>query len=79
LSGAFFPLRGVPPWMAVLATVDPVTYGVDSLRQVVLRRSLSAEMLGALTVHPMVTNVVVMALLSVAFVVPAVWQFGRQD
>ena len=79
LSGAFFPLRGVPPWMAVLATVDPVTYGVDSLRQVVLRRSLSAEMLGALTVHPMATNVVVMGLLSVAFIIPAVWQFGRQD
>jgi hypothetical protein len=36
-------------------------------------------MLSALTVHPMATNVSVMALLSVAFIVPAVWQFGRQD
>jgi hypothetical protein len=36
-------------------------------------------MLGALTVHPMATNVVVMALLSVAFIIPAVWQFGRQE
>jgi ABC-2 type transport system permease protein len=79
LSGAFFPLRGVPPWMAWLATIDPVTYGVDSLRQVVLRRSVSADLLGALTVHPMATNVFVMALLSVAFIIPAVWQFGRQD
>ena len=79
LSGAFFPLRGVPPWMAWLAILDPVTYGVDSLRQVVLRRSVPAEMLRALTVHPTAMNVLVMAVLSVAFIIPAVWQFGRQD
>lgn len=79
LSGAFFPLRGVPPWMAWLSTIDPVTYGVDSLRQAVLRRSVPAEMLSALTVHPMATNVFVMALLSVAFIIPAVWQFSRQE
>ena len=79
LSGAFFPLRGVPLWMSWLSTIDPVTYGVDSLRQAVLRRSVPAEMLSALTIHPMATNVIVMALLSVAFIVPAVWQFGRQD
>jgi hypothetical protein len=70
-----FPLRGVPPWMAWLATIDPVTYGVDSLRQAVLRRSVPAEMLRAVTIHQMATNVVVMALLCVAFIIPAVWQF----
>jgi ABC-2 type transport system permease protein len=79
LSGAFFPLRGVPPWMAWLATIDPVTYGVDSLRQVVLKRSVPVDVLSALTIHPLATNVVVMALLSVAFIIPAVWQFGRQE
>src|SRR5438067_786609 len=79
LSGAFFPLRGVPLWMAWLSTIDPVTYGVDSLRQAVLKRSVPAEMLSALTVHPMATSVIVMALLSLAFIIPAVWQFGRQE
>jgi ABC-2 type transport system permease protein len=79
LSGAFFPLRGVPLWMSWLSTVDPVTYGVDSLRQVVLRRSVAPGILAALTVHPVATNVVVMCLLSLAFIVPAVWQFGRQE
>src|SRR5437667_1805704 len=72
LSGAFFPLRGVPLWMSWLSTIDPVTYGVDSLRQAVLKRSVPAEMLSALTIHPMATNVLVMALLSVAFIIPAV-------
>ena len=41
--------------------------------------SVPASMLSILTVHPMATNVIVMAILSVAFIVPAVWQFGRQD
>ena len=36
-------------------------------------------LLGARAVHPMATNVIVMALSSVAFISPAVWQCGRQD
>jgi ABC-2 type transport system permease protein len=35
LSGALYPLRDVPGWLAVLTHLDPVTYGVDPLRQVV--------------------------------------------
>jgi ABC-2 type transport system permease protein len=79
LSGAFFPLRGVPLWMLWLARVDPVTYGVDSIRVAALSGSLPRPFLEALTLHPMGTNVVVMTLLAGAFIVPAVWQFGRQD
>jgi ABC-2 type transport system permease protein len=32
LSGALFPLSNVPGPMAVLATIDPLSYGVDGLR-----------------------------------------------
>jgi len=32
LSGALFPLSGVPGPMAVAAAIDPLTYGVDGLR-----------------------------------------------
>ena len=79
LSGAFFPLRGVPLWLAWLSRIDPVTYGVDSLRHEVLRRSVPAGLLSTLTLHPVRTDMIVMAALSVAFVVPAVWQFSRRD
>lgn len=34
LSGAMFPLRGLPDWLSVLAHVNPLTYAVDPLRQV---------------------------------------------
>lgn len=32
LSGAMFPLVGIPTWMKVLSYLDPLTYGVDGLR-----------------------------------------------
>jgi ABC-2 type transport system permease protein len=31
-SGALFPLAGLPPALAVVARINPLTYGVDSLR-----------------------------------------------
>ncbi|MBI4671573.1 MAG: ABC transporter permease [Chloroflexi bacterium] len=37
LSGAFFPLRDLPLWLAVLVRINPFTYAVDVLRQVVLQ------------------------------------------
>jgi ABC-2 type transport system permease protein len=36
LSGAMFPTAGLPGWMAFLVTVNPLTYGVDALRSVVI-------------------------------------------
>jgi ABC-2 type transport system permease protein len=35
LSGAMFPVETAPPWMRVLMTLDPLTYGVRALRGVV--------------------------------------------
>ena len=32
LSGALFPLNGVPKALGVIATIDPLSYGVDGLR-----------------------------------------------
>ncbi|MCL4396630.1 MAG: ABC transporter permease, partial [Chloroflexi bacterium] len=79
LSGALFPLRGVPLWMSLLAKVDPVTYGVDPLRQVALSESVPQEVLRALSLYPIATDVVVMLVLGFMFLVPAVWLFGKQD
>ncbi|HEV3260627.1 MAG TPA: ABC transporter permease [Gemmataceae bacterium] len=35
LSGAMFPVQSAPPWMKMLMTIDPLTFGVDALRNVV--------------------------------------------
>jgi ABC-2 type transport system permease protein len=39
LSGALFPLAGLPSWMTVLTRLDPLAYGVDPIRRVVLEES----------------------------------------
>src|SRR3984893_15392957 len=39
LSGALFPLRGLPAWMDALTHLDPLAYGVDPIRKVILRGS----------------------------------------
>jgi ABC-2 type transport system permease protein len=36
LSGAMFPVGGLPAWMDILVKVNPLTYGVDSIRAVVI-------------------------------------------
>jgi ABC-2 type transport system permease protein len=36
LSGALFPLENLPIWLKPFIFVDPLTYGVDALRQILL-------------------------------------------
>jgi ABC-2 type transport system permease protein len=36
LSGAMFPVDGLPRWMSVLVNLNPLTYGVDALRSVLI-------------------------------------------
>lgn len=33
LSGALFPLKGLPKSLTIIASIDPLTYGVDGLRE----------------------------------------------
>ncbi len=42
LSGAMFPVASAPGWMKALMTVDPLTYGVDGLRIIVLSATASS-------------------------------------
>lgn len=58
LSGAFFPLRGLPAWMAVLTRIDPLTYAVDALRGIVYGQ---APLAGTLVAHSFGLNVAVVA------------------
>ena len=80
LSGAFFPLTtNVPGWLLALARIDPVTYGVDLLRQVALREALPGPALAALSLHPAGFDVAVMVVLTFVFLAPAVWLFAKQE
>ena len=36
-SGALYPIESYPPWLAKLSAIDPLTYGVRALRNLLLR------------------------------------------
>jgi ABC-2 type transport system permease protein len=49
LSGAMFPLTGLPRWLTVLTRLDPLTYAVDPMRRAVLEHSSSAARFASLS------------------------------
>ncbi|MBI6546756.1 MAG: ABC transporter permease [Cyanobacteria bacterium NC_groundwater_1444_Ag_S-0.65um_54_12] len=46
LSGVFFPVNDVPAWLAAIAKINPVTYGVDAIRQVMLTGAIHSAATG---------------------------------
>ena len=49
LSGALFPVVGLPGWLAMLNRLDPLTYAVDPMRKIVFHHlHLSARRARAL-------------------------------
>jgi len=79
LSGAFFPIKDIPVWLETLARIDPVSYGVDALRQVMLKGAVSVEVLDSLSLYSVGMDIVIMLAVSVMFLVPAIWLFSKQD
>ncbi len=35
LSGALFPVAGLPRWLEILNRIDPLTYAVDPIRRII--------------------------------------------
>jgi ABC-2 type transport system permease protein len=86
LSGAMFPVTSAPPWMKTLMTVDPLTYGVDALRTVVLSAAPgeagalqeAARRVG-LVRFDLLTDVSVLVGVAVVLAAVAAFSFNRTD
>jgi ABC-2 type transport system permease protein len=76
LSGALYPLRGLPHWLSVLAHIDPLTYGVDALRNAVYGQGEAAR---ALVQYPLSVDVAVLAVMAVVFALLGAMLFERQE
>src|SRR6516225_9121743 len=74
LSGAMFPLASAPTWMRTLMVLDPLTYGVDALRNVVLS---GGDLPAGLVRWDMLTDVSILGLVAVLLVGVAAVQFNR--
>ncbi|GII83195.1 transport permease protein [Sphaerisporangium siamense] len=88
LSGAMFPLAGLPAWLAFLTKINPLTYAVDPMRHAVFSHlSVRPEVMDALNpgVHwwgwhvPVGVELGIVAVMGVALLGVAVAQFRRTD
>ena len=80
LSGAMFPLTSAPDWMQTLMVLDPLTYGVDALRHVVLSgvdSPVGSARLAGLVRWDMLTDVSILGLAAALLVALATVQFNR--
>jgi ABC-2 type transport system permease protein len=70
LSGALFPLSYVPDWLKWVSIVDPLTYGVDALRTMILK--------GAWTpIFPLYYNILVLTCFDLAIILIGSFVFAR--
>ncbi|MBB6452354.1 ABC-2 type transport system permease protein [Salirhabdus euzebyi] len=88
LSGALFPLSGMPAWMDVLVKINPLTYSVDMFKKIIF----DVEQMNPVLVEAMGLNlrifdhvitfteeVVVVTIISIVFVVLATIKFSRAE
>ena len=86
LSGIFFPVNNVPVWLEVLSKVNPLTYGVDAIRQLFLAGEAAAttgDFVFGVTVfgHTMsiAEDILIVAVFGVIVMLLAIWSFSRQE
>jgi len=72
LSGALFPLTGpgIPEWLQIASKVNPLTYGVDALRTIILGEAW--QPLQALHV-----NLAIVGVFDVIMIIIGTWAFTR--
>jgi len=81
LSGVFFPMEGLPVWMSVLVKINPATYGIAPIRQVVLGTSPGSSFDINVLGHTMSLwdNIAVLTIFGAVMILLAVWSFGSQE
>ncbi|MFF5261453.1 ABC transporter permease [Actinomadura viridis] len=88
LSGALYPLSGLPTWLSVLTRLNPLTYAVDPLRQAVFRYlNVSPEL--ARVFNPGVTwngwrvpvglEILLVVVMGIGLMTVAILEFRRAD
>jgi len=89
LSGAMYPLSGLPAWLRALTRVDPLTYAVDPIRKAVFERltnvppRLKQQLVPGVTWNgwhvPLGLELGVVALMALAFITVAALEFRKTD
>ena len=72
LSGALFPLNNTVEWMNVVSKINPLSYGIDAMRTVILDNP-------ALQLYPVWLDIVILASVTVVMSILGAVLFNRQD
>ncbi len=72
LSGALFPVQGpsVPSWLQIASTVNPLTYGVDALRSIILGGAWQS-------LQPLYVDIAVVCGFDLVMIAVGTWAFTR--
>jgi ABC-2 type transport system permease protein len=88
LSGALYPVAGLPAWLEVLNRINPLTYAVDPMRHLVFgyldvsetaRGTLDSGVTWFGWQVPSLVEVGMVLLLGLAMTGVAIWRFSRTD
>jgi ABC-2 type transport system permease protein len=88
ISGALFPVAGLPAWLAVLNRIDPLTYAVDPMRRLVFGHlDISAAARHALDPGvtwwgwrvPSLLEAAMVLALGLGMLAIAIWEFSATD
>jgi ABC-2 type transport system permease protein len=80
LAGVFFPINQAPEWLQVISKFNPLTYGVDAIRQVFLGTAdprVGVTVLGHTMTLP--EEVLLISAFAIVLIVVAAWAFNRQE
>ena len=74
LSGALFPLRGasIPNWLEIASRLNPLTYAVDALRNVILGGAWTS-----FQIQPLWMDLGIVGLFDLIMIVIGTWAFTR--
>jgi ABC-2 type transport system permease protein len=75
LSGALFPIRGidVPNWLQIASSLNPLTYGVDALRTVILGNAWQPYIY-----EPLYFDLLVVVCFDALMIAVGTWAFSRR-
>jgi ABC-2 type transport system permease protein len=70
LSGALFQVQSLPDWMQTVSKANPLTYGVDALRTIILGGTWQP-------LQPLYVNLAVVGAFDVIMIIIGTWAFTR--
>jgi ABC-2 type transport system permease protein len=88
ISGALFPVSGLPGWLAVLNRLDPLTYAVDPMRRLIFSHLHISPLAGRVLDPgvtwwgwhvPAVLEAGIIVALGLVMLAVAIWEFSASD